>query len=123
MIRRPPISTRTDTLFPYTTLFRSVQQPGTPAMQQVIQAMVLLGHGDQRTQSGIKIMQRVIELLFTNQNLQASIQLRQRQLVRYFEMNSDEELFGVGITVLSRISNVAALLKKERSEEHTSELQ
>src|SRR3546814_17785449 len=24
MIRRPPISTRTDTLFPYTTLFRSV---------------------------------------------------------------------------------------------------
>src|SRR3546814_12699931 len=24
MLRRPPISTRTDTLFPYTTLFRSV---------------------------------------------------------------------------------------------------
>src|SRR3546814_2629290 len=24
MIRRPPISTRTDTLFPYTTLFRSI---------------------------------------------------------------------------------------------------
>src|SRR3546814_3064023 len=27
MIRRPPRSTRTDTLFPYTTLFRSLQQP------------------------------------------------------------------------------------------------
>src|SRR3546814_5429652 len=27
MIRRPPRSTRTDTLFPYTTLFRSVEQP------------------------------------------------------------------------------------------------
>src|SRR3546814_2860735 len=26
MIRRPPISTRTDTLFPYTTLFRSAQK-------------------------------------------------------------------------------------------------
>src|SRR3546814_13895356 len=26
MIRRPPRSTRTDTLFPYTTLFRSFQQ-------------------------------------------------------------------------------------------------
>src|SRR3546814_1937467 len=25
MIRRPPISTRTDTLFPYTTLFRSLR--------------------------------------------------------------------------------------------------
>src|SRR3546814_18062267 len=35
MIRRPPRSTRTDTLFPYTTLFRSVPgrgqvQPGYP---------------------------------------------------------------------------------------------
>src|SRR3546814_17561746 len=28
MIRRPPRSTRTDTLFPYTTLFRSPFQPG-----------------------------------------------------------------------------------------------
>src|SRR3546814_9717593 len=28
MIRRPPRSTRTDTLFPYTTLFRSVHDPG-----------------------------------------------------------------------------------------------
>src|SRR3546814_20126742 len=27
MIRRPPISTRTDTLFPYTTLFRSRVRP------------------------------------------------------------------------------------------------
>src|SRR3546814_7037569 len=28
MIRRPPRSTRTDTLFPYTTLFRSEEQVG-----------------------------------------------------------------------------------------------
>src|SRR3546814_15318648 len=28
MIRRPPISTRTDTLFPYTTLFRSPEARG-----------------------------------------------------------------------------------------------
>src|SRR3546814_6582118 len=28
MIRRPPRSTRTDTLFPYTTLFRSRLEPG-----------------------------------------------------------------------------------------------
>src|SRR3546814_15693835 len=27
MIRRPPRSTRTDTLFPYTTLFRSARKP------------------------------------------------------------------------------------------------
>src|SRR3546814_9256858 len=30
MIRRPPRSTRTDTLFPYTTLFRSVAGPAAP---------------------------------------------------------------------------------------------
>src|SRR3546814_13106896 len=28
MVRRPPSSTRTDTLFPYTTLFRSCQRGG-----------------------------------------------------------------------------------------------
>src|SRR3546814_8707227 len=28
MIRRPPRSTRTDTLFPYTTLFRAIDGPG-----------------------------------------------------------------------------------------------
>src|SRR3546814_10571050 len=38
MIRRPPRSTRTDTLFPYTTLFRSLWQGGPnrmPAMDVV----------------------------------------------------------------------------------------
>src|SRR3546814_18875214 len=30
MIRRPPISTRTDTLFPYTTLFRSTRHAADP---------------------------------------------------------------------------------------------
>src|SRR3546814_15822544 len=35
MIRRPPRSTRTDTLFPYTTLFRSVRdQEGARAVKQ-----------------------------------------------------------------------------------------
>src|SRR3546814_5520665 len=33
MIRRPPISTRTDTLFPYTTLFRS--KPASPCSRTI----------------------------------------------------------------------------------------
>src|SRR3546814_17544957 len=46
MIRRPPRSTRTDTLFPYTTLFRSQDEPvgflgkvvvGHPATVQPLQ--------------------------------------------------------------------------------------
>src|SRR3546814_12340292 len=36
MIRLPPRSTRTDTLFPYTTLFRSAQCPGIDAGRLVI---------------------------------------------------------------------------------------
>src|SRR3546814_14632604 len=32
MIRRPPRSTRTDTLFPYTTLFRSGSSPGDKSL-------------------------------------------------------------------------------------------
>src|SRR3546814_17873375 len=35
MIRRPPRSTRTDTLFPYTTLFRSNMADITPDVGQV----------------------------------------------------------------------------------------
>src|SRR3546814_7137376 len=34
MIRRPPSSTRTDTLFPYTTLFRSARQGGRRAARR-----------------------------------------------------------------------------------------
>src|SRR3546814_2596453 len=36
MIRRPPRSTRTDTLFPYTTLFRSDQVLDGPVGRQVM---------------------------------------------------------------------------------------
>src|SRR3546814_4422066 len=39
MIRRPPRSTRTDTLFPYTTLFRSVIVPGA-----LLAVIVAVGH-------------------------------------------------------------------------------
>src|SRR3546814_2538064 len=40
MIRRPPRSTRTDTLFPYTTLFRS---PALPRLGPVFQRTILCG--------------------------------------------------------------------------------
>src|SRR3546814_5360633 len=43
MIRRPPRSTRTDTLFPYTTLFRSRQR--SVALQFVLRACLGRGRG------------------------------------------------------------------------------
>src|SRR3546814_5198367 len=45
MIRRPPRSTRTDTLFPYTTLFRStfyVTQQAIPLLKQSRQASIII---------------------------------------------------------------------------------
>src|SRR3546814_3496890 len=48
MIRRPPRSTRTDTLFPYTTLFRSASvksregHPGHPAISPRLQLALWL---------------------------------------------------------------------------------
>src|SRR3546814_11275641 len=47
MVRRPPRSTRTDTLFPYTTLFRSAhladELAGAEITQHQLAAVVLLG--------------------------------------------------------------------------------
>src|SRR3546814_14584614 len=59
MIRRPPISTRTDTLFPYTTLFRSADlaDPGRRrerhhqhAELDIADAERVLEHREQRRQ-------------------------------------------------------------------------
>src|SRR3546814_3699427 len=41
MIRRPPRSTRTDTLFPYTTLFRSPASPGVVSRTLAISSPVI----------------------------------------------------------------------------------
>src|SRR3546814_15629652 len=42
MIRRPPRSTRTDTLFPYTTFFRSSQNSAIPAQEQMQKVGLLI---------------------------------------------------------------------------------
>src|SRR3546814_4617389 len=49
MIRRPPRSTRTDTLFPYTTLFRSPPlSPGKPRYRCLI-------HVEQRRDGALRV--------------------------------------------------------------------
>src|SRR3546814_17722297 len=46
MIRRPPRSTRTDTLFPYTTLFRSLSVRSAPMRPQQINDRSLMSTND-----------------------------------------------------------------------------
>src|SRR3546814_18980848 len=50
MIRRPPRSTRTDTLFPYTTLFRSLFEGGLHAAPRLPKVLHV------RSLTGIRIM-------------------------------------------------------------------
>src|SRR3546814_5788884 len=44
MIRRPPVATRTDTLFPYTTLFRSAHRAAAPVRRRGAGHARLRGH-------------------------------------------------------------------------------
>src|SRR3546814_11291275 len=61
MIRRPPRSTRTDTLFPYTTLFRSrKRRPAAPFITSTLQqeAARKLGFTTSRT---MRVAQKLYE--------------------------------------------------------------
>src|SRR3546814_11959510 len=63
MIRRPPRSTRTDTLFPYTTLFRSL---GVAAAAEELVAALLLGPGLRHVtahQGGIDLQEGAADVL------------------------------------------------------------
>src|SRR3546814_5328883 len=51
MIRRPPRSTRTDTLFPYTTLFRSVRRRALPRSHHATAEPRCPGGGPRRGRS------------------------------------------------------------------------
>src|SRR3546814_7459683 len=60
MIRRPPRSTRTDTLFPYTTLFRS-RHPTTPmrSNRAAVPARSAANNAVARTAAPVAAMRRV----------------------------------------------------------------
>src|SRR3546814_20413027 len=54
MRRRPPRSTRTDTLFPYTTLFRS-DRPAMVARSRAVAAQLNKGVTDLLKKNGVKV--------------------------------------------------------------------
>src|SRR3546814_4556251 len=104
MIRRPPRSTRTDTLFPYTTLFRSAGEwlpaprcwPATPARPSCPRASDTPGPGTEvlRTTSG----------------------QRARYRTRSEEHTSE-------LQSLMRISYAVFCLKKKNTKQHNSNMQ
>src|SRR3546814_5030668 len=95
MIRRPPRSTRTDTLFPYTTLFRSETPTGVRSGSSVIETTIIKGP---RTGQGSG-------LTATMKGEAVAVDL------------------GSGQTLFALLNGDRQAASDYRSEEHTSELQ
>src|SRR3546814_9827913 len=94
MLRRPPRSTRTDTLFPYTTLFRSV---GICANSHKVIRHLLDGVRDAAQRSGMA--------------------------VQCVQKPSEMEPNQPGLQFARTSADMFSALATNRSEEHTSELQ
>src|SRR3546814_1840723 len=106
MIRRPPRSTRTDTLFPYTTLFRSV---------------VHESRGDQRATHHLEDREpRMLARARNDGGGDGVDRARADQGSRKHEHGADRQWRRVGE---DRIKPVRLQQAGDRSEEHTSELQ
>src|SRR3546814_10820833 len=115
MIRRPPRSTRTDTLFPYTTLFRSATlrrggSGGNPAWDRSgesrdrVHSIMSSSRAGRSAEPGAKRRPAV------SADLGAAGGFRSRALAR--PLRTDEGIIGS-----------SSRRVRERSEEHTSELQ
>src|SRR3546814_9374586 len=105
MIRRPPRSTRTDTLFPYTTLFRSLRRP-----QQRTGVV-----GDVRGRLGQRAVE--VQARLTGQQPVGRLHIGQRRhalVVQRSEEHTSE------LQSLMRISYAVFCLKKKNKNKITS---
>src|SRR3546814_1688783 len=110
MIRRPPRSTRTDTLFPYTTLFRSVRAVrGDVAMKVLVACLFsLLCSCSSAPPKPAANLREYLDQISTKCHLPASA----------FQLSGENEL-RFRPPADARYEDVDCA----RSEEHTSELQ
>src|SRR3546814_3418317 len=118
MIRRPPRSTRTDTLFPYATLFRSF---GPHQRRQVLEQLVEGGPLDIALGAAAQLrLQRGVEVRARGFALHPALRIQPRQLV--------------AVALVAIVADAVDHAHREdrhrpgqrelvRSEEHTSELQ
>src|SRR3546814_1968817 len=101
MIRRPPISTRTDTLFPYTTLFRSIGARGVLVMHQLARVLFHMNALDADPLGG------AVGVLFVQRYLNRA--LADQRMIRSGEHTSE-------LQSLMRISYAVFCLKKKNHE-------
>src|SRR3546814_4226506 len=107
MIRRPPRSTRTDTLFPYTTLFRSIRARTNPNFQ--------LGPRISAERFSLKLADQleIARQMLTSGDLDyLDVSLWDRSEEHTSELQS-----------LMRISYAVFCLKKKKKKQHTKQKQ
>src|SRR3546814_5182120 len=100
MLRRPPRSTRTDTLFPYTTLFRSCSVHGCR-----LESLQFAGPSSIISARAFAPLDRLFE-----------------KAVRFSDPKTIW-LLPKGRTCQNELDHIRPIWRGERSEEHTSELQ
>src|SRR3546814_1223131 len=104
MIRRPPRSTRTDTLFPYTTLFRSADAPSVASAsehRQLQQELLLREASEKRLRVAL------------NQYKRSAAVFEQFAYAARSEEHTSE------LQSLMRISYAVFCLKKQQHQYHT----
>src|SRR3546814_4068611 len=117
MIRRPPRSTRTDTLFPYTTLFRSIgSQRAYPTAYELPEYVDESGNGDGAksfdSENRDQMFDEAARLVVRHQ--QGFTSLIQRQLKLGYNRAG---------RIIDQLEAAGIVGSFERSEEHMSELQ
>src|SRR3546814_10309324 len=121
MIRRPPRSTRTDTLFPYTTLFRATHTAHLRELSaQVVHVELTLGELG-RHALGIFLLDRFRRLLDEADDI-AHAEDAAGDTLRVEGLDRVELFAGAG--ELDRLAGDRAHRERRtRSDEHTSEIQ
>src|SRR3546814_10350567 len=105
MIRRPPRSTRTDTLFPYTTLFRSELSGAALPRSVTDRINEVADDGDQVRRVGIMIGTELAEELLS----------RGAPGLHFFTQNRRSEEHTSELQSLMRISYAVFCLKKKKN--------
>src|SRR3546814_5368356 len=137
MLRRPPVSTRTDTLFPYTTLFRSLEEAQANTERAALWRMkrfpLLVDDGRTVLESTIIIehLQRFhpgpVKMIPDDPRAALDVRMMDRFFDNYVMTPQGRIVFNAIRAEADRdpygANEARAMLETSRSEEHTSELQ
>src|SRR3546814_2521628 len=124
MIRRPPRSTRTDTLFPYTTLFRSLQAVGLAPRFRYRYPHQLSGGQRQRVAIARALILEPKILLLDEPTSALDVSAQAEILNLLKRLRQERGLTYILVTHnLSVVAWMCERIAVMRSEEHTYELQ